>query len=414
MDPSTFAKRAAVIVALAASLLAQTNGKQGANVTAVAGESWLSHLHRAFDDTSMGKTGRLGPAEPESPEQSFARLLPASAGALAPNLTLHGADLYRMNCRGCHGEAGLGAPPEINSVINPVRAGSAALIMARMKKSGMSMSYADAAKLAKQSQDAVLERLHHGGQDMPPFSHLNEPEIRALVAYLKQLSDIPGAQAEQLAVRETPLRVGEHIAKSTCHICHSASAPNPDAQQLADGAIPPLGTLTSRVNQAQFVRKVTRGAPIVMGAPPLACRGRMPVFYYLSEEEAADVYLYLSSYRPYQWATLEPIMAASQHDPGPPDADPPPRVVNASFAPSSGPARALQSGDTADMQFVARLVVAGVLVSLLLAGGFGFTVRECMRLSADGKGRQLATAEPRIEGTDGGDPNAPLGDRLVA
>ena len=408
MGTRSYSKTAVVTLALASSLFAQTFGNQTTKVTAVAGESWLSHLHRTFDETSMGKTGRLGPAELEPQEQSSGRLAPVSSRPAGQTVTLHGADLYRMNCRGCHGEAGLGAPPEINSVINPMRASSTALVMERMKKTGMSMSYAEAATLAKQSQNAVIERLQKGGKDMPPFSHLSEPEIRSLVAYLKQLADVPGAEREQLAVRETQVRVGEHIVKSTCHICHSASGPNPDPQQLADGAIPPLSVLTSRVNQPQFVRKVTRGAPIVMGTPPLACRGRMPVFYYLSEEEAADVYLYLSEYRPYQWANLDPVMASSQHDPGPPEADPPARVVNASLG---GPAKA-QASDTADMQFVGLLVVAGVLVTLLLAGGIGFTIRECMRLFAESKGRQLAASEARV-GT-AGSANGQTDDRIVA
>ena len=407
MGTRSYAKTAAVMVALASSLFAQPAGKQATQVTAVAGESWLSHLHRTFDETSMGKTGRLGPAEPTTDFDAGAVKL--ASVVEKQYVTVHGADLYRLNCRGCHGEAGLGAPPEINSVINPVRAGSTTLVMERMKKAGMSMSYAEASKLARQSQDAILQRLHKGGQDMPPFSHLSEPEIRALVAYLKQLADVPGAEAEQLAVRETPVRVGEHIVKATCHICHSASGPNPDAQQLADGAIPPLSALTSRVNQAQFVRKITRGAPIVMGTPPLACRGRMPVFYYLSEEEAADVYLYLSMYRPYQWATFDPVMAAAQHVPGPPDADPPPRVVNASL---SGPAKVAPATDTADMQFVALLVVAGVLVSLLLAGGFGFTVRECMRLSTEGKNHQVVAGSVPVGTANGAE--GEVDDRLVA
>jgi mono/diheme cytochrome c family protein len=395
------------MVALASSLFAQTAGSPATHVTAVAGESWLSHLHRSFDETSMGKTGRLGPAEATTDFDAGAVKLASFVDK--QYVTMHGADLYRLNCRGCHGEAGAGAPPEINSVINPVRAGSTTLVMERMRKTGMSMSYAEAAKLARQSQDAILQRLHKGGQDMPPFSHLSEPEIRALVAYLKQLADVPGAAAEQLEVRETPVRVGEHIVKATCHICHSASGPNPDAQQLADGAIPPLSALTNRVNQAQFVRKVTHGAPIVMGTPPLACRGRMPVFYYLSEEEAADVYLYLSQYRPYQWATLGPVMATAQHDPGPPEADPPARVVNASL---SGPAKVVPPSDAADMQFVALLVVAGVLVTLLLFGGIGFTVRECMRLSAEGRDRELAASVARASIANGADRQ--VDDRLVA
>src|ERR1019366_4117167 len=109
----------------------------------------------------------------------------------------------------------------------------------------------------------------------------------------------------QVAVREPRMRVGEHIVKSTCHICHSAAGPNPTPQQLYEGAIPPLNTLALRKSRAEFIRKVTPGPPATMGAPPEFSRGRMPVFYYLSEDEAADVYLYLARYPPYQWATLE-------------------------------------------------------------------------------------------------------------
>jgi mono/diheme cytochrome c family protein len=92
--------------------------------------------------------------------------------------------------------------------------------------------------------------------------------------------------------------VGEHIVKSTCHVCHSAVGPNPDTQQLVEGAIPPLSTLSTRTSLPEFVRKVTYGAPIIMGTPPLQRRGRMPVFGYLSEDEAANVYLYLMLYPP--------------------------------------------------------------------------------------------------------------------
>src|SRR5271167_2674017 len=194
-------------------------------VTAVVGESWLAHLNRSFNETSMGKTGRLGPPAPQpgemgSPWQPY----------LAPNvtshtLTLHGSDLYRLNCQGCHGESGQGAPPEINSVINPVRATSVALVMERMKTAGMDISHADAAKLAQQSNTALLQRLHNGGPDMPAFPHLNDAEIRSLIAYLKQLAGVPGAGSEQLAVKESSVRVGEHIVKTTCHTCHNAAGP---------------------------------------------------------------------------------------------------------------------------------------------------------------------------------------------
>lgn len=279
-------------------------------VTAVAGESWLSHLHRTLAESSMGRTGRLGP--PPTPGETSPASLELSSLHATQTVTLHGSDLYRLNCRGCHGESGGGAPPEINSVINPVRATSVALIGERMKKSGMDIGRADAAQLAGQSEVALLQRLHNGGQDMPPFPHLSETEIRSLVAYLKQLAGVPGAEREQVAIRESPLRVGEHIVKSTCHICHSAAGPNPSPQRLMAGAIPPLETLTSRTNRAGFIRKVTQGAPIVMGTLPLSCRGRMPVFYYLTDDEVADAYLYLTFYPPYHWAVVDPAMPAPE------------------------------------------------------------------------------------------------------
>ncbi len=283
-------------------------------VTVVEGESWLEHLHRAFNQTSMGKTGRLGPAAP-IPGEELPRWQMALSPGFAPQaVTLRGSDLYRLNCQGCHGESGLGAPPEINSLVNPVRATSVAAVMERMKKVDMDISRADATELAKQSKTALLQRLHDGGVDMPPFHHLTEAEIASLVAYLNQLAGLPGAEKTQLTVRESPVRMGELIVKSTCHICHSAEGPNPDPQQLLEGAIPPLSTLPTRKNWPDFVRKVTSGAPIVMGTPPMSYRGRMPVFGYLSEDEASYVYLYLTLYPPSKGLTLAAI-AGSQAPP---------------------------------------------------------------------------------------------------
>ena len=161
-----------------------------------------------------------------------------------------------------------GAPPEINSVINPVRATSVALVMDRMKQSGMDISRAEAVKLAQQSNVALLLRLHKGGQDMPPFPHLNEAEVRSLFAYLKLLAGVPRAAREQLAVTESPLHIGEHIVKSTCHTCHSATGPDPNPQQLWDGAIPPLSTLTTRKSGLGLSRRSLMEPP---RAPSRCC-----------------------------------------------------------------------------------------------------------------------------------------------
>ena len=285
-----------VLVTMASSADQTTSGNK-AGVTSVTGESWLVHLNRPLSETSMGKTGHLGPPAPAPGEQAT-RSLPSAISVTSQSVTLHGSDLYRMNCQGCHGESGQGTPPEINSVINPVRATSVRLVMERMKATGMDISQADAVKLAQQANVSLLQRLHNGGQNMPVSPHLTEAEIRSLVAYLKQLAGVPGATSEQVAVQESHLRIGEHIVKSTCHTCHSATGADPEPQQVWDGAIPPLSALPTRKSQPEFIRKVTHGAPIVMGTPPMLYRGRMPVFYYLSEQEAADVYLYLTNYPP--------------------------------------------------------------------------------------------------------------------
>jgi mono/diheme cytochrome c family protein len=290
---------------LGSSLLsAQTIGIKDVSVTAVEGQNWLKHLHRSFNDTSMGKTWELGPPPVAPGEETPRWRLELSSGYATQSVVLHGSDLYRLNCQGCHGSAGNGAPPEINSVINPVRATSVAVVLERTKKTGQEMSRANATELARQAKVLLLQRLHKGGEAMPPFPQLSEVEIRSIVAYLEQLSEVPGAERNQVAVTESPTRVGEHIVKSTCHICHSAAGPNPDPEQLYDGAIPPLSALTTRTSLPEFVRKVTIGAPIVMGAAPLSYRdsyrGRMPVFRYLSQADAADAYLYLTLYPPHE------------------------------------------------------------------------------------------------------------------
>ncbi|MGZ5721069.1 MAG: cytochrome c [Burkholderiales bacterium] len=361
-------KSLVLVCVLAISALGQSADIKAVQVTPVVGESWLNHLHRAFEETSMGKTGRLGPPSSTSDEGATGWQLHPASDSTKRTVILHGADLYRLNCRGCHGESGLGAPPEINSVINPTRSTSTQLIMERMKNLGMDMSRTDAAQLANQSKAALLQRLHQGGTDMPPFPHLSEPEVRAIVAYLKQLAEIPGAEKQQAAVEESRLRVGEHIVKSTCHICHSAAGENPNPEQLFNGVIPPLNTLTTRTNLPEFERKIRNGAPIVMGTPPSPFRGRMPVFYYLSEDEVADAYAYLKLYPPQSGP--DPVTPATEQKQAAS------KIVPVGFGTEQ--TTTAPPSNARDL----TVIVFPVAAALLLAGGVWFTLREIRRLTA--------------------------------
>ena len=279
---------------LASSLFGQSPGMKNLSVTAVQGESWLQHLNRSFNETSMGKTWDLGPPPGgENPRWQ----LKLSPFYTTQTVTLHGSDLYRLSCQGCHGNLGVGAPPEINSIIEPVQATSVATTIKRMKNAGRDVSQSEVTSMAKDSKTQLLKRLRVGGESMPP-PNLNDAEMRSLIPYLEQLSGVTGAERNQVAVTESTYRVGEHIVKSTCHVCHGATGPNPSPQQILEGAIPPLSTLTTRFGLADFVRKVTCGAPITMGSPPTLYRGRMPVFTYLTQDEVAEAYMYLLMYPP--------------------------------------------------------------------------------------------------------------------
>ena len=47
----------------------KATGSRDVPVTPVSGESWLAHLNRSFNETSMGKTGHLGPLRPHRERQ---------------------------------------------------------------------------------------------------------------------------------------------------------------------------------------------------------------------------------------------------------------------------------------------------------------------------------------------------------
>ena len=244
-------------------------------VTPVAGPSWLHRLGVDYRDTSLGRgAGRYGP-DPSGPA---ATRPPMSVTSPEP-VSVSGADLYRLNCQACHRAEGTGAPPEIKSVLPAVQGSTLQQMRGTVTKADL---YA---------------RIEKGGQKMPAREHLQRADVDVLYGYLTKLAATSTATT---LPRETISadRLGENVVKGTCHICHDATGPRPSDKAMLDGAIPSLASLLTTTAVAEFVNKVERGAPAVMGAPPMPHRGRMPVFYYLTDNEVAAAYRYLRAYPP--------------------------------------------------------------------------------------------------------------------
>ena len=270
-------------------------GSSRLTVTAVQGPSNLERVGLSMETSGMGRTGVWGPSPTEDP-------LPLANVTYSENVTrsfaLSGADLYRLDCQACHQADGTGAPPEINGIIGPVQATSAAVMADRMKRLGRPITAAFAIQLATGSRKDLLDRLKNGGQKMPSFGHLTRKELQALIAYLELLARVPGAEKRQSVVTEPVARVGELLVKGTCHICHDATGRWPDPEELLQGAVPPLGSFPTERAMYQVIRKVRHGTPVVMGRALVSYRGRMPVFDYLTDDEVSAAYLFLLIYPP--------------------------------------------------------------------------------------------------------------------
>lgn len=228
---------------------ASAGGGQGeggrSEVTPVAGPSWLAHVGLAVSETRLGHMGGSGPQpgergeEPElasrfeGPGQGMRSALRRALSAfgrsgdradlLAERFRLTGADLYRLDCRLCHGPAGEGAPPEIASLLGPVRATSATATLDRMKARRTPIDADMAKDLASQAEADVRKRLLQGGEKMPSFEHLRGDEVEALLGYLQKLAGVDAGKRGELLVPQSAARVGEHLVKGTCHVCHDAT-----------------------------------------------------------------------------------------------------------------------------------------------------------------------------------------------
>ena len=263
-------------------------------VTAVAGPSWLNHLGLTYRESSLGRgAARYGPPPTQPPAQPSAAPLRVGRPVL-----LSGADLYRLNCQSCHGAEGTGTPPEIKSVLGLVQGSSLELVRQHLQQKGTAAGRSAAQEQAARAKTDLFRRIQKGGERMPALAHLQEADINVLYAYLTELAGSPDAPT-QLRRTASWARLGEHVVKGTCHICHDAVGPRPSGEALlVRGTIPPFTTMLEDKPIADFVTKVRSGAPVMTGDPVLHYRGRMPVFSYLQDVEVAAAYMFLVDYPP--------------------------------------------------------------------------------------------------------------------
>jgi len=256
----------AVALALVAATAAPAApGDPERGVTPPSGPSLVSRIEAGVD---WGSWGRAGMGDENVPAHT------ATGGQwLLRGFDLDGDDLFRLNCRACHGPEAKGS----KSGIPPLYG---ALAPHKADPSG---------KPAPSPEIQVRHRLLAGGRVMPPFGHLEADEVGALVGYLYALRD--GKPTPKTKVHEPAARVGEHVVKAICQVCHDA-LPGAERQPL-DKAIVTLSQMPDRFSVREFVRKVRAGSPNV-GDP----KGRMPRFDYLSDAEIEAAYVYLAAYPP--------------------------------------------------------------------------------------------------------------------
>ncbi|MGE5233181.1 MAG: c-type cytochrome [Acidobacteriota bacterium] len=268
----------------------------GESPTAVAGPAWRKHLGLLYSESAMGRVGRYAPDEsaitPTAPP-------PPRARRVDSGFQISGADIFRYNCQSCHTPGGTGEPPEINSMIGPVQSTSRAMIRKRLEARGLPVDAAQINELAAQGETAIRDRLLNGGQKMPAFPHLTPAEVNALLGYLHQLVGDPDAPKELPTMREPVERVGQHIVKGTCHICHDAQGPDTIGVEpllpTSDTPIPSLQAISRHRTFDDLVRKVREG---LSGHGAETVHGKMPLLSYLSEDEIAAAECFLLAYPP--------------------------------------------------------------------------------------------------------------------
>ena len=84
--------------------------------------------------------------------------------------------------------------------------------------------------------------IRHGTVLMPAREHLKDDDLDMLFDYLTQAAD-PIETARRARRVGSWARLGEHVVKGTCHICHDAVGPRTSPASVQKGEIPSLEAL---------------------------------------------------------------------------------------------------------------------------------------------------------------------------
>ena len=257
------------------------------------GPSLLRRAGLQLDSSVLGRLGGVAPALAEATREPT---------QVRPHTTfrIEGADLYRMACQSCHGADAKGAPPEINDLLGPAQATSAALTAQRLRELDHPVDDALMNELAASAASALRQQIRTGGPKMPSFEFLRAEEVDAILAYLQQMAGVPAQERTPTKVQEEPAtRVGELLARGTCHTCHDATGASPSGHMMMmPGVIPSLASFAKQRSVDQIVAKVRDGRGAIMPMMPMMWmhgRAQMPVYPYLTPQEITAACVYLAS-----------------------------------------------------------------------------------------------------------------------
>ncbi|GMR19546.1 MAG: hypothetical protein BMS9Abin36_0141 [Gammaproteobacteria bacterium] len=138
-----------------------------------------------------------------------------------------GKELFRQHCAACHGSnggGGVGVPLSLPSFIDTV------------------------------DDDYLVKTIRHGrpGRVMPAFHHLDERELKALIAFIRQWTGVQPEPYSQERISGDPIK-GKKIFQRQCAVCHGENGEGGKGTGVTFSRPRHLPILASALNNAGFL-----------------------------------------------------------------------------------------------------------------------------------------------------------------